>query len=150
MTMTAASARPEMAKMARGESVVAGGCASAAPPSAGRGGDLRGLAELLLRTLALLRPVPRIAAGIRVLRDPEHQLVEPHTQMRRLRRHERGGRHSRLCVHLQQNQNFLTVVITKVASSNSATTKRGMRSLGVALGKFDDVGRNPGRHDVAG
>src|SRR5580704_1654821 len=116
MTTTPASARPEMANMARGESVVAGGCTSAAPPFAGRGGDLRGLAELLLRALALLRPAPRIAAGIRVLRDPEHQLVEPHTQVSRLLWHERGGCHSRLCVHLQQNQNFLTVVITKVAS----------------------------------
>src|SRR5438552_921621 len=42
---------------------------------------LAGLGDLLVRDGALL-PVPRTTAGIRVLRNPQHQIVEPETQMR--------------------------------------------------------------------
>ncbi len=73
----------------------------AAPPDLPEAGRLFwGLAELLLRALALLRLAPRIAAGIRVLRDPEHQVVEPNAQVSRLLGDERGGRHAGLGVDL--------------------------------------------------
>src|SRR5215475_5479355 len=72
----------------------------AGPDLAGAGRLFTGLAELLLRALALPRPAPRTAAGIRVLRDPEHQVVEPNTQVSRLLGDERSGRHAGLSVDL--------------------------------------------------
>ena len=82
----------------------------------------------------LPRPPPRTTAGIRVLRDPKHQIIEPNAEVSRLLGGERGGRHSGLGVHLQQDQNVVNVVITEVASGNAATTKRGVGELGHALG----------------
>ncbi len=74
--------------------------APAGPDLAESGRLFTGLAELLLRALAFARPAPRTAAGIRVLRDPEHQIVEPNTQVSRLLGDERSGGHSGLSVDL--------------------------------------------------
>ena len=67
--------------MMRGEMDM--GARSPAPDFSGAGRLLTGL-ELLLRALTLLRPAPRNAAGIRVLRDPKHQVVEPNAEVSRL------------------------------------------------------------------
>ncbi len=93
-----AKATPEIANTMRGEIRTAGRAAPPGLPEAGR--LFWGLAELLLRALALLRPAPRTAAGIRVLRDPKHQVVKSNAQIGRLLGDERGGRHAGLSVDL--------------------------------------------------
>src|SRR4051812_6550343 len=103
---------------------------SGAPPrpggDAGFGEDGRlplGLAGALARGFAWTRDPPRTAAGISVLRDPQNQLVESHTLLRRLLGDERGGGHAGLGVDLQKNQFVLNIVITEVRSGNAATTQ---------------------------
>src|SRR5512147_2657947 len=95
------------------------------PPREGDGlpaprpGDDRpraGAAATLARGLASARRAPRTAAGICILRDPRHQLIEPNTGMGRLLGNERSRRHAGLRVHLQKDQKVVNVVITKVRS----------------------------------
>ena len=88
----------------------------------------------MVRGLAAPRRPPRNAAGIPVLRDPKHQLVEPQPRVRRLLRDQGGGRHAGLSVDLQQDQIVVNAVITKVASGNPIAPKCVVRRLGVIEG----------------
>src|SRR5689334_12392466 len=98
MATTPTRAKPAPAAISLGEMRIWGVAAAPALGAAAR--CLLGLAELLLRALALPRPAPRNTAGIRVLRDPKHKVIEPNAEVSRLLWSQRSRRHSRLCVHL--------------------------------------------------
>src|SRR6185437_1353858 len=97
---------------------------------------------------ACRRDPPRTAAGIRILRDPQHQSVEIHALQRRLLWNERSGRHAGLGVHLKEDQNVVNIVITQVRPGHPPAAQGRVRRLARSQRFFKGMGGDFGGNHV--